>query len=251
MSNKENCQPCGKTGGKGLKQIEALCAALDQSMIYDGQGSRAQPVDHGQVVKFLQQKLQDARMKLSGQLPSNGATPQSFKYLYDHCLGSTRDDVANAIQILNARHLPCLITNNHHQLKIASGLVSPTPSDKKNGKVRGLIQIQSHNLAMILDREELDFDTLRECLDALSSHNRGFEVGAHLCKQTCLQKGHCKRMGVTVNIKNHETCPGYWLVKGSLVNFCSCDEVQCIAPGPFFKANLFRISLLAFQKAIA
>ena len=65
-------------------------------------------------------------------------------------------------------------------------------------------------------------------------------VGAHLCKQICMQQGHVLDVDPLVNIKKHDCCPSFWLVKDELVSFCSCQEIRCIRWGSFLVLRILK-----------
>lgn len=75
---------------------------------------------------------------------------------------------------------------------------------------------------------------------------------AHLCKNArCNRKEHIPSLNVTINIKNHETCPAYWIINGHLHNFCTCHHsFKCLVPGPSLNVDLFRMNVMDFVHKI-
>lgn len=129
------------------------------------------------------------------------------------------------------KHNLCIVFENHHQTKIPYGPV------KGRSRMRALIQIQTYNIVAAV-RTSKDDDELLLNLRVLLASQEPSSVGAHLCKQKCNRVGHTRpNTARNTNQVLHEACPSYWIIRDSLVNYCTCDTTQCIAPGGVFIKN--------------
>lgn len=93
-------------------------------------------------------------------------------------------------------------------------------SDKKAGKAIGLLQVQSYNLAAILDDIKTDHELIQALEQTIADAAEGRTVGGHLCKRVCLNSKHIRNVSANVNVKFHESCPAMWVINDQLISFC-------------------------------
>lgn len=213
----------------GTSQFQHLLRAMKEKSIFTGQGKSARSVEDVSI--FLQSKIKEAMKKKSPDITT-------FDYLYHHQINTPKKKIESIIKTLLEQHGNCYCFENHHQLKIPSNTMKVTPSDEKNGKVRGIIQIQTYNVVELLGNSSSD-EQLQKLIEERISNSSTKQVGAHLCKKTCIK--HTISISSSINMHNHECCPAYWIVNGNLINFCTCTSTAlCLAPGQYFNAYLFK-----------
>jgi hypothetical protein len=218
----------------GDKQLLDLLNAIERETLYrtQGQSWASQKVKGSTICKFLAGKLEEQR--------SAATTHNTFAYLSAHIVGERPlpDEYRQlATRLENKFHL-CKTGNTHLQCKLPCSDVPVTPSDRRNGKQIGLLQIQAYKLNEILRSGEAQVAlSIRAYLEQEN------KIAAHLCKQKCLTTGHVSMVNAKIN-KQHDACPAWWIVNGKLVNFCSCaSQARCLAPGPMFDPLRFARSL--------
>lgn len=220
----------------GTQQFKHLREAIEKNAIFSGQGKSGKPVKN--ICEFFKSKIEDATKK-------KDPDKTTFNYLYKHQINTSEETIAKEIKLLLDTHKPCCCFENHHQLKIASSTMKVTPSDEANGKIRGLIQVQTYNIVELLNLANNDDSKLLSLIDERINDSSVKQVGAHLCKKVCIR--HTVSLPSLVNTHNHECCPAFWIINGLLMNFCHCTpNVRCLAPGQYFKADLFKDRLNQF-----
>lgn len=214
-----------------------------------GKDYKQMVIDYYDVYGFLLRKLEGVRKSQTEYA--------TFDYLKDQCVNTDPDIVGGFIEQLRLAYGNCGLMNHYSQLKIPCTTIPPMPSDAKNNKRCGLITLQSWVISMVMDSAH-DSDTLYDSIgDFLKSYPG--QVGAHLCKNVCTTRGHVIPTEYIVNIKTHDSCPAFWVVKEKLYSLCVCDGKKdlvdlseyhgeklkkklgnrCIRPGPYFQASVY------------
>ena len=220
----------------GTKQMSDLLQAILNSELCQTQGKNFsdRKVKKGKVAEYLQERLQEQTAKCKKR--------SAFDYLREHSVNSQPDKVKEYIDTLNNKHGLCLLTegSGYPQLKIPCSSVAVSKSDEKAGKSIGLLQVQSYNLAVILDEIKTDDELTQALQQTIADAAQARTVGGHLCKRVCLNSKHIRNVSANVNVKFHESCAGLWVVNDRLVSFCHCPAgggITCMAPGGLFRAS--------------
>ena len=230
---------------KGQVQMAHLREHLLNGSLWTGQGkfkgdttSPARPISYNpqgtEVLDAIRQKLHKA----------STVDPGVFEYLRHQAIKSTPEEIADAIQLLIARFGECQVAQpgkegSYSQTKIACGC-PPNPSDIKNKKQRGLVQIQSYNIARLVAERECKTDgDLAEALKHATERKE--RTGAHKCKRaSCKAVKHSLAATDVVNMKLHETCPAFYIIQGMALSLCLCAEAfedRCLVPGPLYNSK--------------
>lgn len=224
---------------RGTKQMEDLLQAIQSGSLAETQGVnwKKSKIQKGCVSHFLESKLE----KLKGA----AIETNPFEYLRVHNIFSSQEEIEKCILSLVKTHKLCLSckSESHPQIKLPYSKKIPSSSDKKNGKVIGLLQIQAYNVIFLLPEkknESKDEERDEKLIENISNWIDLCPVGSHICKNRCITRGHVVPLSHEVN-KGHDYCASYWVVHGKLINFCACkSKVKCIAPGPHFQSEPFK-----------
>ena len=220
----------------GAKQMSDLLQTIQSNQICETQGKNWKDtlVKKGKVAEYLKRKMRDQLDKCKKR--------SAFDYLRDHNIDSQPDKVKEYIDTLDIKHGKCLLTDGsgYPQLKVPCSAVAASKSDKTAGKSIGLIQVQSYNLAVVLDEVKTDDELVQALQQTIADAAQARTVGGHLCKRVCLNSKHIRNVSANVNVKFHESCPGLWVIEDKLISFCHCPaggEIMCMAPGGLFQAS--------------
>ncbi len=220
----------------GAKQMSDLLKAIKDSQLSETQGKnwKDKKLKKGKVTEYLQERLADQISRCKHR--------SAFDYLRDHNIDSQPDKVKEYIDTLDAKYGKCLVTDGsgYPQLKVPCSTMTVSSSDARAGKSIGLLQIQTYNLAVILDEIKTDDELIVALEHTIADAARARTVGGHLCKRVCLRSTHISNVSANVNVKFHESCPGMWVIKDKLISFCHCPVGSgntCMAPGGLFQAS--------------
>ena len=199
----------------GVKQMSDLLQAIKDSQLSGTQGRnwKDQVVKTGEVTEFLKGKLIDQLSKCKKR--------SAFDYLRDHSISSQPEKVKEYIDALDSRHGMCLLTDGsgYPQLKLPCSSVAVSSSDKKAGKAIGLLQVQTYNLALILDEIKTDDELMQALQQTIADAAQARTVGGHLCKRVCLNSKHIR------NVFCERECQVSRVVCGSVGDKRSTDQL--------------------------
>lgn len=219
----------------GAQQMDLLLKAIQASRLSKTQGKDWQMklVKKGQVTDFLRERLNEQIAQCKRR--------SAFDYLRDQSISSNPEKVKEYIDALDDKHGLCILAggSGYPQIKIPSASQTVSQSDQKAGKAIGLIQVQSYNLAAILDEVKTDDELVVSIQATLAEVQAAHRVSAHLCKKVCLNAHHTARVSANVNVKFHESCAAMWVINDQLFSFCHCPSGKgtCFAPGTLFAAD--------------
>lgn len=229
-------------GKERNKQLSDLLRAARGGTIRRTQGANAHAQESNvpieELTAFLRTKLETQRLAASRK---DGGSYDCFSYLGDHAVGTPADVVRGHHDVLVRDYGLCSIASSHLQIKIPCSSIRPTDSDLKNGKLIGIIQVQSYAIAEILGQAG---DLLSNIEAVLADGKR--KAYCHLCKQKCLTPLHAVE-GDSVLNKANDYCPAYWVLGSRLVSLCACHPTRkCLAPGQYFNRAFLAPTLQAY-----
>lgn len=220
----------------GAKQMSDLLQAVKNLQLSTTQGRdwKDKTVKKGRVTDYLKSRLKDQQDKCTKH--------SAFGYLREHCINSDPERIKEYIDRLDTQHGLCILpgTVGYPQTKIPCSTVTVSDSDKKVNKVIGLLQVQTYNLAVILDEIKSDDELVAALEKTIADQAEVKTVGGHLCKQVCINSKHIRNVSPNVNVKFHEACSALWVIENELISFCHCPVgggITCLAPGGLFKAS--------------
>ena len=172
----------------GAKQMSDLLQAIKNSQLCHTQGKnwKEKVVKKGRVTDYLKEKLADQHQKCKKR--------SAFEYLRNHNINSQPAKVKEYIDALDTKHGMCLLTegSGYPQLKVPCSSMTVSSSDKKASKAIGLLQVQTYNLAVILDEIKTDDELIQALEQTITDAAQARTVGGHLCKRVCLNSKHIR-----------------------------------------------------------
>lgn len=151
-----------------------------------------------------------------------------FGYLDQQNVGTDQDRVNACKKELEEKYGMCKIG---HNFKTSILLPIWGKRSSRDGYL-GTIGIRGR----IVEQLMLQANNNTELIAAMIRYPEGTVLGSgRLCKNDeCEYYGHS-----CVASRDRRFCPSYWIVNGTLTNFCECDGEKCLAPGNMFKRKTF------------
>jgi len=245
-TNEAPTGPALKKAKFGTQQMQDLLSALQNNTLSKTQGKnyKAECVSGSDAIKLLKDKLKSV-VKESDVTNFNYLDVQNYKSNGEK---TSLEVVTRIKKELLEQYGACLLQKYSYKQARIPNVAFPASKSEKD-KFCGLLQIQATTLARLLAEAETE-EELISCLqrDIALIDTEGLHVGAHICrKQAC--QNHTVFATSGTNIKQHDTCPAYWIVDDTAINFCSCNAKQrCIYPGPLHNLQLHTTILQTLLK---